>query len=142
MRRLSPTIVGAVLAFATLGGCGGDGDAAGTSVAKPGPGDAARGKEVFLSSACGACHTLAAAGTTRNVGPNLDAVAKKYDAEFIRTSIVEPGAYLEKGESGAIGGTRSYSNSMPAYGPSELPPQQLTEQQLADIIAFIKGGSN
>ncbi|HUZ82038.1 MAG TPA: cytochrome c, partial [Gaiellaceae bacterium] len=32
----------------------------------------ATGKQVFLSAGCGACHTLKDAGTTGNVGPNLD----------------------------------------------------------------------
>ncbi|HEX4745694.1 MAG TPA: cytochrome c, partial [Gaiellaceae bacterium] len=36
-------------------------------------GDPAAGKEVFLgASACGGCHTLADAGTSGAVGPNLD----------------------------------------------------------------------
>jgi mono/diheme cytochrome c family protein len=38
-----------------------------------GEGDAEAGKEVFLgSSGCGTCHTLADAGTSGTVGPNLD----------------------------------------------------------------------
>jgi cytochrome c6 len=37
-------------------------------------GDPAAGKEVFLgSAACGSCHTLADAGATGMIGPNLDA---------------------------------------------------------------------
>jgi cytochrome c6 len=37
-------------------------------------GDPAAGKEVFLgSAACGSCHTLADAGATGLIGPNLDA---------------------------------------------------------------------
>ena len=32
-----------------------------------------RGAEVFASAGCGSCHTLAAAGASGNVGPNLDA---------------------------------------------------------------------
>jgi mono/diheme cytochrome c family protein len=35
-------------------------------------GDAAAGKQVFASAGCGACHTLADAGSTGEVGPNLD----------------------------------------------------------------------
>jgi mono/diheme cytochrome c family protein len=35
----------------------------------------AQGKSVFQSAGCGSCHTLAAAGTTGNVGPNLDGAA-------------------------------------------------------------------
>ncbi|HEX7289544.1 MAG TPA: cytochrome c, partial [Conexibacter sp.] len=37
-----------------------------------GEGDAAAGKEVFASSGCGSCHTLADAGASGQVGPNLD----------------------------------------------------------------------
>jgi cbb3-type cytochrome c oxidase subunit III len=36
-----------------------------------GSGDRIRGKELFISS-CGSCHALADAGTTGNIGPNLD----------------------------------------------------------------------
>ena len=35
-------------------------------------GDAAAGKEVFESAGCASCHTLADAGATGTVGPNLD----------------------------------------------------------------------
>lgn len=41
--------------------------------APPAPGGgAAAGKEVFASAGCGTCHTLADAGTSGTVGPNLD----------------------------------------------------------------------
>jgi cytochrome c6 len=44
-------------------------------------GDPPAGKEVFLGSAgCGACHTLADAGTSGTVGPNLDEIAPSYSA--------------------------------------------------------------
>jgi cytochrome c551/c552 len=36
-----------------------------------GKGDAARGKQLFVQK-CGGCHTLADAGTTGTIGPNLD----------------------------------------------------------------------
>ena len=35
-------------------------------------GDAAAGKEVFASAGCGSCHTLADAGSTGTIGPDLD----------------------------------------------------------------------
>ena len=38
----------------------------------PAAAELAAGKTVFLSMGCGGCHTLADAGTTGNVGPNLD----------------------------------------------------------------------
>lgn len=44
-------------------------------------GDPVAGKEVFLgSSGCGACHTLADAGTSGQVGPNLDETQPSYAA--------------------------------------------------------------
>jgi mono/diheme cytochrome c family protein len=44
-------------------------------------GDPAAGKEIFLGAAgCGACHTLADAGTSGTVGPNLDEVKPSYAA--------------------------------------------------------------
>jgi sulfite dehydrogenase len=35
-------------------------------------GDATAGKQVFASAGCGGCHTLKDAGSSGNVGPNLD----------------------------------------------------------------------
>jgi len=78
-----------VLAAAALAGCGGDSGDGGPGTtngaapaqtqsqggqtstgtpAKKGP----DGAQVFASAGCGGCHTLAAANTTGNVGPNLD----------------------------------------------------------------------
>ena len=42
-----------------------------TDTQDPPEGDPAAGREVFLSN-CGSCHTLADAGTSGTVGPNLD----------------------------------------------------------------------
>lgn len=38
----------------------------------PGGGGETDGKSIFATAGCGACHTLAAAGATGTVGPNLD----------------------------------------------------------------------
>ena len=58
------------------------------------------------------------------VVPNLDKAVRRYDAEFMRKSIVNPGAYIEKGQGGSIGGKEPYGTEMPAYGPKEQPPQK------------------
>ena len=43
-------------------------------------GDPVAGKQVFLgSAACGGCHTLSDAGSSGNVGPNLDDAMPTYD---------------------------------------------------------------
>jgi cytochrome c6 len=41
-------------------------------------GDPVAGKQLFLSSSCGACHTLKAAGTKGGAGPNLDQTPSLY----------------------------------------------------------------
>jgi mono/diheme cytochrome c family protein len=89
-----------------------------------GQGDPAAGGEVFASSGCGSCHTLADAGTSAEIGPNLDEVLQGQDAAFIEESIVDPNAQVAEGFSEGI---------MPQdYG------EQLSEQQLADLVAYLQ----
>ena len=96
------------------GGNGGDGAAAG---------DPAAGREVFTSAGCNTCHTLADAGATAQVGPNLDEVLRGQDAAFIHESIVNPNAMVAEGFP---------PNVMPGnYG------EQLSEQELADLVAYL-----
>ena len=55
-------------------------DRAETTETTQAAGDAVAGKEVFLGeSGCSGCHTLADAGSTGTIGPNLDAVKPSYD---------------------------------------------------------------
>ena len=68
------------------------------------------------ATACGACHTLAAAGTSAEVGPNLGESLKGKDAAYIRESIVEPDATLAKGFGAGL--------MPPTYGDT-LSPQEL-----------------
>jgi cytochrome c oxidase subunit 2 len=64
---------------------------------------AADGKTIFTSNGCNSCHTLTAAGANGTVGPDLDklpALAQKAGQpldQFVRTSIVDPNAYVEPG---------------------------------------------
>jgi cytochrome c oxidase subunit II len=67
------------------GGGGGGGQTAG-----------ANGEEIFTSAGCTGCHTLKAAGSTATVGPNLGKL-ENANAAFIRKSIVDPSAEVEKG---------------------------------------------
>jgi cytochrome c oxidase subunit 2 len=85
------------------------------------PSASVSGAAVFKNNGCGACHTLTAAGTTGKVGPDLDklpqwaAQAKQPLESFVKTSIVDPNAYIQPGFP---------KNVMPATFAS-LPPQQL-----------------
>ena len=72
-----------------------------------GGGGAPDGKTIFTqgngqSTACGACHTLADAGTSGSTGPNLDDVLKGKDAAFIKQSIVDPDAQIAQGFNAGI----------------------------------------
>jgi len=86
-------------------------------------GTAARGKAVFLSAGCGACHTLSAAGTQATVGPNLDTTLKGKSNAFVRESVVDPNASIAAGYQKGV---------MPTtYG------SQLTMRQIADLVVFL-----
>jgi cytochrome c oxidase subunit 2 len=81
--KLNPT-----QAASTGGGGGGGG-------APPAP--AAAGKTVFTGEGgCGACHTLADAGTSGTVGPKLNGIAAQ-GAAFIKQSIEDPNAKITPG---------------------------------------------
>ena len=86
-------------------------------------GDAAAGKEVFMSSGCGGCHTYGPAGTSATIGPDLDTALQGKDASFVLESIVDPNKEVTQG---------FQPNIMPAtFG------QSLSDQQLADLVAFL-----
>lgn len=50
-----------------------------------GQGDAAAGKQVFITN-CGTCHVMADAGTTGTVGPNLDDASPSFDLAVDRVT--------------------------------------------------------
>jgi cytochrome c oxidase subunit 2 len=61
------------------------------------PATAAQGKTIFTGEGgCGACHTLADAGTNGQVGPNLNKIAAQ-GAAFIKQSIEDPNAKVTAG---------------------------------------------
>jgi len=117
----------AATATGTAAGAASTGAAAGAPAAgkpaaggaAPSPALAAAGKQVFTGSGgCSACHTLADAGSTGAVGPDLNKflTGAKHSAAFIRTSIVSPNAFVEKGYP---------ANVMPQTFGSTLSAQQV-----------------
>ena len=117
-RALALAFLAAALAIA-VAGCGGGGDdgtteaSTTTSTTGASSGDAAAGKEVFASAGCGGCHTLSAAGSSGSVGPNLDDASPSYD--HVVTQVTEGGG------------------AMPSF------KDELTEQQIQDVAAFVSG---
>jgi mono/diheme cytochrome c family protein len=89
-----------------------------TTEATEAQGDPVAGKEVFLTVAspqCGGCHTLADAGTTGSIGPNLDDTSPSYDKAVER---VTQGAGV-----------------MPSFADS------LTEEQIQDVAAYVSSAA-
>ena len=129
MRKIGTALL-TVLGLAAAG-CGGGGAVE--------AGDPERGATVFVTQGCGNCHTFAAAKSIRNVGPNLDQVVERYDANFIRTSLVDPQAYIEAGSGGWIGGEKRYQQiEMPSFGPdAELVENQISDQDIEDLVAYL-----
>ncbi|RDI74878.1 Cytochrome C oxidase, cbb3-type, subunit III [Gaiella occulta] len=129
MRRTTPLLVLLLLAVGLLAaGCGGGKEVGATPETVVGSvptatapsgdlpalalkGDATAGKSLFASQGCGGCHTLAAAGASGNVGPNLDQAKPSYELAVTRVT---------KGQ-----------GAMPAFGDS------LKAQQIADVAQFV-----
>ncbi len=89
---------------------------AGTTESTEGAGDPVAGKDVFLAAGgCGSCHTLADAGTTGTIGPNLDAASPSADKAVER---VTNGAGV-----------------MPAFKDT------LSEQQIQDVAAYVSSAA-
>jgi cytochrome c553 len=75
-------------------------------------GDPVAGKDIFLNVAgCGSCHTLADAGTTGAVGPNLDDAKPDHDLVIDRVT--------------------NGSGVMPSFQGT------LSEQQIQDVAAYV-----
>jgi mono/diheme cytochrome c family protein len=137
MRRIALALVAVAFVFA-VAACGGDEEASpepetteGTITTEPedteteeettdtgdagGQGDPAAGKEVFLGAGgCGSCHTFADAGTSGTIGPNLDDSQPDFELAVDRVT--------------------NGQGAMPAFG------DQLTEQQIADVSAYVSAG--
>lgn len=59
------------------------------------PGDAARGRELFLQQACFACHTVSAQEPAK--GPMLGGIARRYSRPELCESILKPSAKIAQG---------------------------------------------
>ena len=81
-----------------------------TEPAPGGEGDAAAGKEIFVAN-CGQCHTLADAGTTGTVGPNLDDSGPAFELAVDRVT--------------------NGQGVMPAFG------DQLSEHEIRDVATYV-----
>jgi mono/diheme cytochrome c family protein len=81
-----------------------------TEPAPGGEGDPAAGKQIFTSN-CGSCHTLADAGTSGTIGPNLDESMPAFELAVDRVT--------------------NGQGAMPSFSG------QLSEQQINDVAAYV-----
>jgi cytochrome c551/c552 len=109
----------------------GGGSSNGGSSSSGGGGDATAGKAVWDANGCGSCHTLAAAGASGSVGPDLDS-ALSGDAgstplpEFVKESITDPDKVIANGFGAGI---------MPTDFGSKL-----SDSDLDNLVALILQG--
>jgi cytochrome c oxidase subunit II len=99
---------------------------AGQSKATTSPSTSVSGAAVFKNNNCASCHTLKAAGATQKVGPDLDNLpqyaqqAGRPLPDFIRTSVTDPNAYVQKG-----------------YPQNVMPTFSLPKQQLDALVQYL-----
>jgi mono/diheme cytochrome c family protein len=79
-------------------------------------GDAVNGKAVFASAGCGSCHTYSKAGSSGSIGPNLDDLGPSFDRVV-----------------------RQVTNG---GGPMPSFKDQLSEQEIRDVAAFVSGSTS
>jgi mono/diheme cytochrome c family protein len=79
------------------------------------PGDGTGGKALFASLGCTGCHTLAAAGSTGNVGPDLD------ESKPSKALVIDR---VTNGKGG-----------MPSFG------EQLTDEQIAAVADYVSSSA-
>lgn len=120
MTRL-PKPIRPLLALAALGTVAVAASGCGTS--NP---DIARGRVLFIQK-CGVCHTLAQAGTTAQVGPNLD------DAFAAARAAGEGGDTVEGIVKAQVENPRP-SNADPAVS---MPADVVSGQDLEDVAAYV-----
>ena len=116
-----PNLTRLLLALAALAAVALGASGCGTSTA-----DVTRGRVLFIQK-CGVCHTLAQAGTTAQVGPNLD------DAFAAARSAGEGGATIE----GVVKAQVQFPRPSNADPNISMPHDVVTGQDLDDVAAYV-----
>jgi len=91
-------------------------------------GGAAFDAKAAFTESCGTCHTLAGAGTTGQVGPDLDTVLAGVSADEILESITDPDAAVSEG-----------------YQPGVMPKNLgdvFSQQQLDALVQYLVGATS
>jgi mono/diheme cytochrome c family protein len=89
-----------------------------------------RGRALFLQN-CGTCHTLAEAGSTTQLGPNLDAAFAQARADGMDSDTIEGVVQ------GQIASPRFTKEGVPDYQNVFMPAELLTGQDAEDVATYI-----
>jgi mono/diheme cytochrome c family protein len=116
-----PNPIPALLALAALAAVGLAASGCGTSTA-----DEQRGRVLFIQK-CGVCHELAEAGTTAQIGPNLD------DAFAAARAAGEGGDTIE----GIVKAQVEYPRPVSDNPDASMPPDVVSGQDLDDVAAYV-----
>jgi mono/diheme cytochrome c family protein len=103
----------ALMLVGVLGGCG-------TSLKHP-TANLSRGKTLFVAK-CGSCHTLAHAGTTQTIGPNLDDAFRQDRADGVKSTSIQ----------GLVDYWIQYPNSQ-----GVMPARLVKGQDAQDVAAYV-----
>jgi mono/diheme cytochrome c family protein len=89
--------------------------------------DATAGKQLF-STNCGGCHTLADAGTTGTIGPNLD--------DAFRAARTQTGGSFQESTifDVTLDQMKLAASPMPRF---DTGPQKLSEEELKNIAGYV-----
>ena len=120
-RRLAFAPVAVALTVVFAAGCG-----SGSVGYSEGNGDRANGKELFVKN-CGSCHTLADAGTSGKIGPNLD-----YAFLQSRKDGLGESTFVQ-----VVRGQIAYPVVKPSTGAPGMPANILEGQDADDVASYV-----
>jgi cbb3-type cytochrome c oxidase subunit III len=97
-----------------------------TGLPEAGAGDTTRGKELFKDK-CSACHTLADAGTSGAIGPNLDDAFRQSRADGLGDRTIES----------VVRGQIAYPVENPSTGATGMPADIVTGEDADSVAAYV-----
>jgi mono/diheme cytochrome c family protein len=116
--RRATILLAALAAVLLAAGCGAEG--------VPEAGNTSNGEMLFKQE-CGQCHTLAAAGTQGQVGPNLDAAFMQDRVDGIGEETI----------AGIVRGQIAYPITETVTGAPGMPADLVTGQDADDVAAYV-----
>jgi copper resistance protein D len=98
---------------------------------RPAPGDAGRGREIFVRLGCFACHRVAGESlpASSGLGPDLTEAGEHHPAGYLLESVINPDAVIVEGPGYTGADGRSI---MPSYA------DRLTVAELLDLVAYLR----